>query len=513
MQTVKTFIGKWAKKKRFYAILIILLIIGFVVLRPKVNTSIVVDTVKLQDLESTVLATGDITSSTDLSLSFNSTGIVKSMQVKVGDKVYKGQTLATLDGGTLYGSLQSAQGSLQAAKARYDKLMAGTSNEEINLAQVALKNAEDDLVNTKNQQNLLVTNARKSLLSGGLAVALDSNTNAGVAPTISGTYNGVAEGKYIINTYNTGSGAYFNITGLSGGGDQINNNTPIPLGSDGLYISFPSGFSASTNAIWVIDIPNKKSSSYLTNLNALDTALETKTKTIAGAQAVVDSKVAELAVKKAAARTFELDLAEADVLSAEGQVQSASASYNNTILRAPARGTIIQVYPKLGELAEMQKEAIVLQDVDNLYLEANINESNIIKLEKGQKVTFSIDSFGPNASFEGKVFHIDPGATTNDGIVNYKIKISIAKADKRIRPGMNADIKILISKKENVLVAPKLSLVERDDKTYLRVITDTETKKYEEREVVTGMKGDGNLIEIVSGVKDGEAIAVINKNS
>ncbi|MCX6747955.1 MAG: efflux RND transporter periplasmic adaptor subunit, partial [Candidatus Nomurabacteria bacterium] len=91
----------------------------------------------------------------------------------------------------------------------------------------------------------------------------------------------------------------------------------------------------------------------------------------------------------------------------------------------------------------------------------------------------------------------------------YKVKVSIKNLDKRIRPGMNADLTILLSKKENVLVVPKLALVEHDGKTYIRIISDMKTKAYAEREVTTGMEGDGNLIEVLTGVTEGENIALV----
>lgn len=510
MQTVKTFIQKWSRKKRSYVILAVFVLAIFLILKPKVDTMVTVDTVKLQDLESTVLASGEITSSTDLSLSFNGTGVVKTMNVKVGDKVYKGKVLATLDGGTAYGSLKSAEGAVKAAQAKYDKLLAGTSSEEINLAEVSLKNAQLDLENTKRQQDTLVENARKNLLNGGLVAVSENNTNT-TAPTISGTYNRTNEGSYKIGTYAAGAGNYFSVSGLSTGGGQINTSNSLPLGSDGLYIMFPVGFSVSSGN-WIVDVPNKNSSVYLSNLNAYNAVLETRTNTVSSAQSLVDSKSAELSVKKAAARNFELDLAKADVLSAQGGLESARATYNNTIIYAPASGTITQVDVKLGELAQAQKEVIVLEDVDNLYLEASINEADIIKISPDQKVTFMIDSFGADSNFEGKVIHIDPGASTSDGIVNYKIKVSIENLDKRIRPGMNADLKVLLNKKDNVLVVPQLALVERDGKTYIRIITDEKRKTYKEQEVTTGLEGDGNLIEVTSGVSEGQSIALVSKN-
>lgn len=510
MQTVKTFIQKWSRKKRSYVILAVFVLAIFLILKPKVDTMVTVDTVKLQDLESTVLASGEITSSTDLSLSFNSTGVVKTMNVKVGDKVYKGKVLATLDGGTAYGSLKSAEGTVKAAQARYDKLLAGTSNEEINLAEVALKNAQLDLENTKRQQDTLVANAKKNLLNGGLEAISENNSSAN-APTISGVYTGSTEGSYLVITYSTGAGNYSSVSGLSNGGGQIPNSGSTALGAEGLYIAFPAGYSTSSGN-WIVNIPNKKSSVYLTNLNAYNVTLETRTNTVSSAESLVNARSAELAVKKASARNFELDLAKADVLSAQGGLESARATYNNTIIYAPASGTITQVDVKLGELAQAQKAIIVLEDVDNLYLEASINEADIIKISPDQKVTFSIDSFGADSNFEGKVIHIDPGASTSDGIVNYKIKVSIENLDKRIRPGMNADLKVLLNKKDNVLVVPQLALIERDGKTYIRIITDEKRKTYKEQEVTTGLEGDGNLIEVTSGVKEGQSIALVSKN-
>ncbi|MSU44969.1 efflux RND transporter periplasmic adaptor subunit [Candidatus Nomurabacteria bacterium] len=507
MQTVKTFIQKWAKEKRTYVIIVLVILVLFFILKPKIDETVVVDTVKLQDLESTVLASGEITSSTDLSLSFNSAGVVRTMNVEVGDKVYKGKVLATLDGGAAYGSLKSAEGAVKAAQAKYDKLVAGTSNEEINLSEVGLKNAEADLENTKRQQDTLVANAKKAFLNGGLE-AISENNSSSPAPTISGTYDGATEGSYLISTYANGAGGGFSVSGLSDGGGSINTTSATLLDAKGLYVTFPSGFSMSSGN-WKVNIPNKRSSVYLANLNAYNAALETRTNSISSAQSLVDSKTAELAVKRAAARTFELDLAQADVLSAQGQLESARATYNNTVIYAPAAGTITQVNVKLGELAQVQKEAIVLEDVDNLYLEASINEADIIKIIQGQKVDFLIDSFGTESNFEGEVIHIDPGATTSEGIVNYKIKVSMKNMDKRIKPGMNADIKILLNKKENVLVVPKLVLVDRDGKVYIRVITEMKTKSYAEREVTTGIEGDGNLIEILTGVVVDESIALV----
>src|SRR3989344_4051244 len=86
-------------KKIIYGLIIVLLIFGaYMIFKPKDNSAnISTDFAKIINLKKTVLATGQVTSNTDLNLSFFSSGIVRQVNVNVGDTVKKGQILATLD--------------------------------------------------------------------------------------------------------------------------------------------------------------------------------------------------------------------------------------------------------------------------------------------------------------------------------------------------------------------------------------------------------------------------------
>ena len=144
------------KKKRAWAILIIAIIFLVFLFKPSApSESVVLDTVKYIDLKQTVLATGQVTSSTDLSLSFNTSGTVKSLRVKVGDVVKKGDILATIDQGSVLGSLTSARGALAAAEARLKRTL---ENEEVTLAQINLEQ-------TKIIQDTLIKSAYTNLLN------------------------------------------------------------------------------------------------------------------------------------------------------------------------------------------------------------------------------------------------------------------------------------------------------------------------------------------------------------
>ncbi len=498
METKKTrfikFLKKRAKKKRTWALLILGIIILFFMFKPSApDVNVITDTARYMDLKHTVLATGQVTSSTDLDLSFNSSGIVKSLRVKVGDVVKKGDILATLDQGSVLASLTQARGALGAAQARLKRTL---ENEEVALAEVNYNQ-------TKITQETLVKNAYSKLLNSTPEAVPAQGENDYSAPTISGTYNGQKEGSIFIKTYLSEGGSSFTLSGLAAGSGNVTANSAQPLGASGLYIKFPTTSGASGRE-WVVQIPNKKAPDYLSNYNAYQSALNES-------QSELDKRKTELELKKAKSQGSDIDLAQADIVSAEGQMQAAQSKYEDTIIRAPEDGTITNIDLKLGELSEAQKPLITLQDVSNLYVEAKINESNIANVIIGQKVSMTFDAFGTSRVFDGTVVHVDPSATTTDGIVNYKIKASIISPDPAIRSGMNADINILTAEKPHIIVIPKAAIVSHDGKTYVNVITDLKHKKYKEKEVKTGITGDGNLIEISSGLADAEVIAIVSK--
>ncbi len=504
----------WIKdhKKTSIAIAVVVVLVLFVLLRKgTAPVSLVTDTVTRRDLRSTVLATGTVTSTTDLNLSFASSGIVSSIRVKVGDKVTKGQILATLSNQSQLGAVTQARGALKSAQASLNKLIQGATNEEIAVAQTALSSAQTDLQNTKNQQAILVENARRAVLNAGLSIKPASTVGTSApqyTPVLSGTYTGTDTGNYFITTRG-GSAAFFSTTGLETATGPTNLTTAVPLGTRGLFITFPANFASMGDFEWVVRIPNTESSTYLTAENAYSAALSTQASAIASAQSVVDARQAELNLKKAAARSTDIDAAEASVLSAQGNLETAQAAYNNTIIYAPADGTITSIDVKVGELAVAQKEVMILQDVSNLYLEANINEADISNVVIGQPVEITFDAFGPDVKYMAAISHIDPASTIVSGVVNYKIKAEITGDVATVRPGMTANMTIVVHDKKQVLVVPTRSILDGAAGKIVRVVTDQKKGTFTETPVTLGVQGDDGT-EILSGLSEGQSIVVLS---
>jgi len=490
-------LNKILKQKKIWIPLVVIILGAGIFFLSTMNgdaKNTVTDFAKYKDLKETILATGQVTSTTDLNLSFNASGFVKSIKVKVGDKVKAGQVLATLDQASTYASLTSARGALAAANARYKRILEGATNEEISLAQITLDQ-------TKLTQETLIKNAYQNLLNSTLEVTTYPFSKDFIAPTLSGNYNLGKEGKIIISVGLSGN--TFKTKGLIETDGDVSLTTPQKIGNSGLYIEFPEDVTLNYTD-WVIEIPNKKAANYLTNYNAYQA-------TLTQAQSAIDQRAAELALRKAEARPSDIDLAMADIISAQGQVELANARYNDTIITAPLDGTITSIDIKVGELASALKEVIVLQDVSNIYLEANINEANIASINLGMPVDITYDAFGSEKIFNGNITKIDPSSTLVSGVVNYKITASVEQLE-NIRPGMTANMTIKAKEKNNVLVVPSRAiLVDEFGNKTIRLVENPKTKKWKEVPVTTGLEGDGGMVEITSGLNENDEFVVLIK--
>lgn len=500
----------WTKKKIWWAAaLAAVAVAGFFIARSQHNGSdVVTEQVKKQDIKQTVLATGQVVSGTDLRLSFRSSGTVSRVNVKEGDKVKSGAVLATLDQKDQLAALTTARGALASARANYNKVLSGASNEEVAVYQVALDNAQTTLDTTIKQQQVLVDNAYKALLNSGLAAIAGSGNAGSVTATVTGAYTGQQQGVYKISIVTTGSGLRFEVNGLETGSGPVD-ITPQPLGTRGLYIQF-SSTSVPANNTWTVSIPNNQAATYVTNYNAYQAALETQKSSVSSAQNAVSAARANLDLKKAAARPADLEAAQAQILSAQGQVQAAESALENTIVRAPLDGTITSSNIKVGELASALAEVMVLQDVGNLHVEANVSEANIAAMRPGQEVDITFDALGIDRHFAGKVETVNPASTLVSGVVNYKVTTSVQDIPE-IKPGMTANMTVLISQKPSVLAIPSRAVVESGGKKVVRVITDPNKKTYKEVEVQTGLEADGGVVEVVRGLNEGEEIVTFVK--
>ena len=126
----------------------------------------------------------------------------------------------------------------------------------------------------------------------------------------------------------------------------------------------------------------------------------------------------------------------------------------------------------------------------------------------GDQVEITLDAFSSDDKFIGTVTFIDPAATDIDGVIYYATKVSFNEKDERIKSGMTADLTISTDSREDVLVVPSRAVIYREDKKYVQVLNG---EILSEIEVSTGLRGDGGLTEILSGLTEGTEVVTFIK--
>ncbi len=508
-------IPKFLKRKRniwIIIILVVVILLGFLIFSPKNNTSsIQTGFVTKQNLQETVLSTGQVVSEIDLSLGFQGSGVVRRVLANEGDKVRQGQLLASLDQSSALATLTTAQGSLAQAKANYEKLLAGASQQSVKTVQDSINSAKQDLTNAYNGAINTLNSAHTSMFNAFSVANLIQNAyfsasdQQGVA---------VSAAKININSNMQTAQNYLNTAETSmdpGDIDTAIGKTILDLNK--IYDDLNIIRAQCDQGLYYTSVASADKASLDAQKTYINTALAGVTsaqQSVASLKLALQKAEDQLSVTTAPPTQADVDLAKAQMLSAQGQVDSAQAVLNNSVIIAPAAGTITRVDIKVGEQATPSKEVMVLQDVGDLHAEADVSEANVASLQIGQSIDYTFDALGPDQHFIGKVLTINPSSTVISGVVDYKVAGSFDNVPS-IKPGMTANMTILVAQKIDALAVPSTAIINKNNKQYVRVIDDPKTKTYHEVQVQTGLQADGGLVEIISGLSDGRQIVVYMK--
>jgi len=133
-----------------------------------------------------------------------------------------------------------------------------------------------------------------------------------------------------------------------------------------------------------------------------------------------------------------INIAKKQVIQAQAQLAEVKNQYRYLNIKAPNNGVIVNKNIKVGEMAMPGMPAIILSDLSNLKISAEIAENDLSRIKHGTKVQISIPSQKINVI--GKVSAIIP--SSNPMTHTFKIKVSFKNRYKSVYPGMYATIKI-----------------------------------------------------------------------
>lgn len=187
-----------------------------------------------------------------------------------------------------------------------------------------------------------------------------------------------------------------------------------------------------------------------------------------------------------------------------------------TEIRSPISGTVTQrldvvkvgntVTPVGGVIESADSSLFVVEDLDSLMLRVNVPERELAKLSVGQPAELSFDAV-PGRSFAGQVALISPYIDAQTA--TFPVRIRVTETGGLLRPGMFARVAIVYERKPDALQIPRTALLDGDGPPKVFVVQDG---KAAERTVELGLS-NGAMIEVVSGLKDGEQVVVVGQGA
>ena len=141
---------------------------------------------------------------------------------------------------------------------------------------------------------------------------------------------------------------------------------------------------------------------------------------------------------------------------------------------------------------------------EEMTLSVNIDEMDILSIEKGQKATVTFDAI-ENKEYEGEITSIDKNGTTSNGTTKYPVEITLTKEDSMMS-GMNASVTITISEVSDALLVPAAAVTEEGNTSYVYTEKDSKTGELSGKTEVQTGDTDGTNIVITSGVSEGDTV-------
>src|SRR2546429_1146150 len=188
------------------------------------------------------------------------------------------------------------------------------------------------------------------------------------------------------------------------------------------------------------DLANAQAALELAKVNATRTQELFAKKT--SSQADVDQAMANL------------HQAEANVKIKQGALDKAKADLDHCTITSPIDGVVISRSVDVGQTVAASLQAPVIfaiaNDLTKMQIDSNVAEADVGVVQVGQDVDFTVDAF-PTQTFRGKVTQVRNAPITVQNVVTYDTVIGVNNPDQKLKPGMTANVSIIVAHKDDVM--------------------------------------------------------------
>jgi membrane fusion protein (multidrug efflux system) len=195
-----------------------------------------------------------------------------------------------------------------------------------------------------------------------------------------------------------------------------------------------------------------------------------------------------------------LDLSKAQAAQSESRLKELRINLSNTNVVSPTDGFVSRRLVDPGSWVSQNAPIVSVVDISSLRLVANVVEKDLKAVNPGDQAIVEVDAY-PGEKFHGKIARVSP--ILDPATRTAPMEVEIQNRDARLKPGMYAKVALEIDSRENVLIVPKIALVDSEGKR--GVYQPNDQSRAEFKPVTVGLE-DGEKAEIVSGLREGEMV-------
>ena len=204
------------------------------------------------------------------------------------------------------------------------------------------------------------------------------------------------------------------------------------------------------------------------------------------------------------------DTSKADAKSKQAQVEQQTALVAKKNLKAPFSGRVGIVMINPGQFVNPGDKLLTLQTLDPIFVDFNLPQSNAEQIQVGQEIVVTTDAF-KDASFTGKISAVSPKVDTNTR--NIQIEAKLANPDKKILPGMFANVNIKLGEQVKMLTLPQTAVTYNPYGSTVFIAKPTGKKDKQgkpaleaQQVFVTTGPTRGDQVAILKGVDEGATV-------
>jgi HlyD family secretion protein len=192
-----------------------------------------------------------------------------------------------------------------------------------------------------------------------------------------------------------------------------------------------------------------------------------------------------------------LHLALATVQIKKAALDTAKVNLARCAIYSPVDGVVISRNVDVGQTVAASLSAptlfVVANDLTKMQIDANVSEADVGGVEEKQEVNFTVDAF-PNRTFSGAVVQVRNAPTNYQNVVAYDAVVSVENKDMKLKPGMTANVSIIIAERKDAIRVPNAALRFRPPDVMSKDVKTNATK-----EAATNGSGPGAGAGAVAG--------------